>query len=200
MNKELFNSAAKWALLLGAIMSLSRMYETKVLISGDLVKFAMLTVEWIVVVLIYFYIIFRASKSQAKSVMETMPERGYKVRDVMNYSVLISAMAAVIVGVSSHIYVVNVIGGYGEYAKLSAESIMKVISEVEVSQEMTEFYASSTDSILKAAENPPSIFSTTISMVANYIIAGFVVGGIIGLFTKRKPELPTSQSVESDEQ
>ncbi len=199
MNKELFNSAAKWALLLGVVMSASRIFETKVLISADLTQFALLTVEWLFVLGLYFYIIFRASKSLGNDVMAATPERGYKMRDVMNYSVLISAMAAVIVGVSSHIYVVNVIGGYGEYAQLSADSIMKVISEVEVSQEMNDFYATSTESILKSGENPPSIFSTTISMVANYIISGFVVGAIIGLFTKRNPESAINQGASNNE-
>lgn len=202
MNKDLFNSAAKWALVLGLLMSCSRVYETKVLISGELSQFAWLTFEWLGSVAAYFYIIYLASKRRGDLVMAEHPEVGYSVRNIINYSVTISAMAAVIVGVTSHIYVVNEIGGYGEYAQLSADSLMKVISEVDVSQDMTEFYASSTETIRQSGENPPSIFSTTISMVANYIIAGFAVGGIIGLFTKRLPQQPDNndQNEQSNEQ
>lgn len=199
MNRDMFNSAAMWALLLGVLMSASRIFETKVLISGELSQFAGLTIEWIGSVAAYIYLIYIATKKRGDVVMSEHPEMGYSVRMIINYSVIISAMAAVIVGISSHIYVVNMIGGYGEYAQLSADSLMKVISEVDVSQDMTDFYASSTETIRQSGENPPSIFSTTISMVANYIITGFAIGGIIGLFTKRKPQQPEYQTVESDE-
>ncbi len=198
MNRDMFNGAAKWALLLGVMMSCSRVYETKVLISGELSQFAWLTIEWVASVAAYIYIIYVATKRRGDVLMSDSPEMGYPMRLIINYSIIISAMAAVIVGIVSHIYVDNVIGGYGEYAALSADSLMNVISQVDVSQDMTEFYEKSTDTIRESAENTPSIFTTTISMVANYVISGFVIGCIVGLFTRRKPENMVNTQSEGD--
>ncbi len=184
MKKEIFNSAAKWALLLGVVMSASRIYEASVMVSGDMMRFATMTLEWIAAVVIYFWIIYKANKSEAR---KALPEQGYSMRQSLNYSILISALAAVIIGVASHIYVVNVIGGYTNYALQSAESMITVIREAKLSGDLLEFYEKNIEAIRQAGDNPPSFLSTVISMVANYVIVGFFVGLITGLFTRRRP-------------
>lgn len=189
MNKTLLNSAAKWALVLGALMSASRIYETSVMVSGDLMKFAFLTVEWFVAAALYIFIIYKANKVEAR---KAPAEVGYTLRQSFNYSVLISALAGIIVAISSHIYVVNELGGYASYAVQSAESLLSVIREVDASPELVEFYEESAKTIRESGENPPSIFGSVISMVANYIIVGFITALITGFFTRRRPASNTN--------
>ncbi len=202
MNKELFNSAAKWALLLGVCMSLSRIFEAQVLMSGEITKFAFLTFEWIGALLLYVYIVYRATKSRVEFVMSEMAERGYRLGQVVNYSILVSALAAVIIGVSSHIFVVNFVGGYDVYAERSAESILSVVRDVEVSDELLELYETSAETIRESGKSTPNIVSTMISMVANYIISGFIVGLIVGIFTRRMraPQIKNGESVADEQQ
>lgn len=186
MNREYFNSAAKWGLFLGAFLSMSRIYEANVMISGDIAGFAMLTVEWIVVTALYAYILYKANKIRSREVDPTV---GYPFRSALNYSILISAFAGIIVGAASHIHVANFIGGYDVYAIKSIESITNVLKEANVEQNIQEMYNSGLESVKTIGENPPSLFSTMISMMANYIISGFVIGLIVGYFTKRAPEM-----------
>lgn len=193
MNRDFINSAAKWGLLLGAVLSVSRVYESGVMISGDMTKFAILTLEWIAVLILYIYIIVRANRAQAAS---ALPENGYTMRQAINYSIMISALAAIIVGIVSHIYTVNVIGGYDVYAKLSVESMRSVLQQADVSSNISALYDEGMQSIEAIGENPPNIFSTTISMVANYIISGLFVGLIAGFFTRRAPEV---KNIEENE-
>lgn len=185
MNKAMLNSAAKWALLLGVLMSVSRIYETSVMVSGELMKFAFLTVEWFVASAIYIYIIYKANKIES---LKAPAEVGYTLRQSFNYSVLISALAGLIVAIASHIYVVSELGGYASYAEQSAESLLSVIREAEASPEIVAFYEQSAQTIRESGETPPSIFGTILSMVANYVIVGFVMALITGFFTRRRPQ------------
>ncbi len=194
--KEYFNSAAKWGLFLGVVLSLSRVYESGVMISGDMVKFAVLTVEWIAVMLLYIYIIYRANKSRA---MAVDPVVGYPFRTALNYSILISAFAGVIVGITSHIHVVNVIGGYDVYALKSVESIINVLNEANVEESVKEMYNTALESVKTIGENPPTIFSTVLSMVANYVISGFAVGLIAAFFTKKAAVVNGQNSVNNED-
>ncbi|MFI3247904.1 MAG: DUF4199 domain-containing protein [Rikenellaceae bacterium] len=196
MGREYFNSAAKWGLFLGVILSLSRIYESSVMISGDMVKFAVLTAEWFAVLLLYVYIVYRANKMRAA---EFDLSQGYSFRSALNYTMLISAFSGVIVGITSHIYVVNVIGGYDVYALKSVESIMKVMSEANVEDGVREMYNTGLESVKTIGENPPTIFSTVLSMVANYIISGFAIGLLMGFITKRAPIISNSNTIEEDE-
>lgn len=184
MNREYFNNAAKWGLLLGVVLSVSRIYESKVMISGDMMKFVGLTFEWFAVLILYIYVIYRANKQRAT---EAAPNVGYPFRVALNYSILISAFAGVIVGITSHIYVVNVIGGYDVYAIESVNSIMSVLKEANVEDDIVAMYNTGLESVKEIGENPPGIFSTVLSIVANYIISGFAIGLIAGFFTKRAP-------------
>lgn len=196
MKREYFNSAAKWGLFLGIFLSISRIYEAGVMISGDMTKFAMLTVEWIVVAALYVYALYKANKIRSN---EVDPALGYPFRNALNYSMLISAFAGIIVGVASHIHVVNVVGGYDVYALQSIESITNVLKEANVEQNITDLYNSGLESVKAIGENPPSLFSTMISMMANYIISGFFIGVIVGYFTKRSPEIVEQNNAESNE-
>ncbi|MFI3289980.1 MAG: DUF4199 domain-containing protein [Rikenellaceae bacterium] len=195
MNRDYFNGAAKWGLILGVVLSVSRVYESGVMISGDMMKFVALTFEWIAVLAVYIYVIYRANKQRATEVDPTI---GYPFRVALNYSILISAFAGIIVGVVSHIYVVNVIGGYDVYALKSIDSIVAVLNEANVEDNIVEMYNAGLDSIKGIGENPPSIFSTVLSIVANYIISGFAIGLIVGFFTKRAP-ITIDQNPKSDE-
>ncbi len=195
MNRDYFNSAAKWGLILGVVLSVSRVYESGVMISGDMMKFVALTFEWIAVLAAYIYVIYKANKQRA---VEADPTVGYPFRGALNYSILISAFAGIIVGIVSHIYVVNVIGGYDVYALKSIDSIVAVLNEANVEDNIVEMYNAGLDSIKGIGENPPSIFSTVLSIVANYIISGFLIGLIVGFFTKRAP-ITIEQNSKSNE-
>ncbi len=182
--RELVNSATKWGLILGVLMSASRIVETNILISGSVSEFMFLTIEWFAAIVVYLLILYRANVQRAAT---RDAEVGYSFRDTLNYSILISIFASFIVAVSSHIYIVNFVGGYAEFADATTTSLNAVIAEagvdVESNAALLEQSAKATEDIVS---NPPTIFSAVFSGVANYIVAGFFSTLIVFWFVRRR--------------
>ncbi|MFI3258550.1 MAG: DUF4199 domain-containing protein [Rikenellaceae bacterium] len=188
--KELANSAAKWGLIVGVLMSASRIYESSVMVSGDASSYVLVSFEWIFSSALFVYLLLRANKQRANA---TPSEVGYGVRQVVNYTLVISIFASVIVAISSHIYISNVVGGYGLYAERSIESISRVLDEAQVGAEGEQIVEQSLLAAEDIKSNPPTIFTTIFSMVANYIIGAFLTSLIIVWFVRRRPVMPSEE-------
>ncbi len=190
-NKELLNDVAKWGLILGLVMSLSRILEYNMLLSGDVVKFSLLVLEWPLAAGIYFYIILRANKRRIAILPKWV---AYPVGVAINYSMMISIFAAVLVGISSHLFVMSELGGYDVLTERMLVSMESVMSEVDMPEESMETYNQLLGNAESAMSDPeslqsPTIFSSIFTMASNYIISGFVIGLIVGLFVKRRAEV-----------
>ncbi len=184
--KEMLNGAAKWGLILGLLMSASRIFEINIMVSGDLSDFAILSIEWLLAVTAYAYIIYRANCEQiAKLPLEV----SYGFREVLNYSILISLFASFIVAVSSHIYIMSAVGGYVSYIEQSFESMSRVIAEADLDTESNSTLMGTLQgefSSIDKESSSPNIISAIISSVANYIMAGLLSAIVTFLFVKRK--------------
>lgn len=183
--KDLLNGASMWGLILGLILSISKIIELRGVMSGDVEQFYLLAIEWFVVAVVTIYTLYRANRKRAAS----MPaELGYRFVNTLNYTVLISIFAGAIVGLSSHIYIVNVIGGYDVYASESLVSLTSLYSDFGLEESIAPYLAQIEATIPEMRSNPPSILSSLLSSVSNYIFVGFIVGVLISFFVKRKPE------------
>ncbi len=188
--KYTVNESAKWGLLLGLLMSTSRVYEMSQIMSSSINGYVILSLEWLLSIAVYVAILCFACRG-----------RGLRFTQVIHFSMLISIFAGVIVGVVSHIYIVEVLGGYSSYIARSVSSIMGVMSEVQSAvkaQGLTsvsdgqminyfnQFMGDSDRLISEAAINKPTIFSSVFSMSTNYVLSGAVLGSIVGLFIRKK--------------
>ncbi|MFR9620321.1 MAG: DUF4199 family protein [Rikenellaceae bacterium] len=187
----MLNDIAKWGLILGVVMSLSRIVEFNMILSGDVTKFSLLALEWPLSIAVYVYIIYRANKRRAASMPKWV---GYPMGVAINYAVTISIFASLIVGICSHIYVVGEVGGYDVYTARMLESLEGVVAQTELSDSTQALYDeafSNTEGLLANAkdEPAPSMFSTLISIMSNYIISGFIIGFIVSFFVRRKAEV-----------
>lgn len=184
--KELFNSATKWGLILGLILSISKIIELRGVVNGGANGYFILFVEWLVVLGVTIYLLYRANRQRVQS----LPiEAGYRLGNVMNYTILISIFAGVIVGISTHIYIVNIIGGYDVYTAKSLTSISALYSEYGVDETLATYLGQIEDSIETMKQNPPSIISSIFSSLSSYIFMGLILSLIITPFVKRKPIL-----------
>ncbi len=181
--KELINSAAKWGLLLGVVYSVSKVYEMGVTAGGDVTDFAILSAEWVAMIVFGFYVLYRANKVHSRL---TPPEVEYGFRAVINYTILIVAFAGVISGIASHIYIENVVGGYDVYAQMSVDTINRIYSDLDSSTNIAPLLEEIEKGIPTLSENPPSILSTVMSTVANYIAVGFFGAIVVTFFVRRK--------------
>lgn len=191
IDTDLMNRVAMWGLILGVVMSCSRIFEIKMLITGGLKNYTMMTAEWFVAIFVYAYILFRANQQRSR---EIPADQEFRFGQSLNYSIVIAVFAGVIVGITSHIYLTNVVGGYDVYAEKSFQAIVNIIEEADVEYSDVEGLVEQNMSSVKAiGENPPSMLSWIMSSVASYILSSFVIGLGIASFTKRKGEVSNNE-------
>lgn len=176
-----------WGLILGVVMSCSRIFEIKTLISGGFKSYMIMTIEWFVAMAVYVYILFKANRQRAAEMPE---EIGYRFGQSLNYSIVISIFAAVIVGIISHIYISNVVGGYDVYAEKSFLAISNIIEESGVEyDDVAGVVEQNMSSVEEIGKNPPSLLSWIMSSMASYILSSFVIGLFIAGITQRKAKI-----------
>ncbi len=188
--KRVLNEAAKWGAILGVIMGISRIYELNLIMGDSIDQYVTLSLEWIASIFVYFMIVIIANKGK---------NRGFS--QVVNFSIVMSIFAAIIVGATSHIYIVEFLGGYSKYLANSIAAMQSVLGEVQtlalangadadsVGESMnlfTQFVGDSDKLIKDAAMNRPTIFSSVFSMATNYILSGAIFGCIASIFVAKR--------------
>ncbi|MFR9651382.1 MAG: DUF4199 family protein [Rikenellaceae bacterium] len=183
MNKtEIFNSIAKWGLILGVAMSLSKIIEIKMLLQGSVGMTLMILVEMVVSILLFLYIIYRSNIERKMSLEK--PEE-YRFRAISNWSILISLFAGIIVGLATHIYINTSLGGYSGYLQSTHDAMVAIIDSANMD-------GASREEAIKALDGYTnvegiegiSIFDSVLSAVMNYVIGGFVAAIVVTRFVK----------------
>ncbi|MFI3278072.1 MAG: DUF4199 domain-containing protein [Rikenellaceae bacterium] len=191
MNKSLINDAAKWGVLLGVILGCSKIFEQSLMLSGESSKMGVLALEWIVVAVVYGALTFKALKMRASQ------SDVFKYGQGVNYSILISLFASIIVAFSSYIYIDSYVGGYEQYASQLVDSMSGVIAEIELGEETKALYTENFEALQEASANSSlSLIDVLLNTCSIYIITGALYGAIISFFT-RKQEVKT---ITNDEQ
>ncbi len=190
MGSDIVNSVAKWGLILGVVMSASRIVEANLIISADVANYTMLTFEWIFAAAIYIVMLYRINRARSEG---ADPAVGYRFAQSLNYTIMISIFAAIIVGISYHTYIVNYVGGYDRYLELSLNSIESVLAGSELSADAMALLDQGRESVALVRSDPPSIISTIFSTIATYILSGFIVGLGVAMLTKRNAEIKSDE-------
>ncbi|MFR9603376.1 MAG: DUF4199 domain-containing protein [Rikenellaceae bacterium] len=180
--KSFFNEAAKWGLILGVMMGVSRVFEYRLMLSGSVTQYSLLTIEWVVVAVIYALLLYRAVKSRAVAIY---PSVGFSFGRSVNYAVVISMFAAVIVSLASFTYINSVVGGYDLYIGQLVTSVTSVIEEAKVESAVMDMYAETFAELKNTEVATPTIFDTLLSTLSMYILAGTFFGVIVSFFVKR---------------
>lgn len=184
MNKtEIFNKIAKWGLILGVVMSLSKIIEIEMLLQGTVGMTMMILVEMVVSVLVFLYIIYRAN-IERKITLEKPEE--YRFRAISNWAIVISIFAGIIVGLATHIYINTSLGGYSGYLQSTHDAMVAIIDSANMD-------GANREEAIKALEGYTnvegidgiSLFDSVISAVFNYVIGGFVASIAVTRFVKR---------------
>ncbi len=181
-NKSFFNEAAKWGLILGLLMGVSRVFECRLMLSGSISQFALLTFEWVVVGVIYGVLLYRAARTRAVEIFEAS---GFSFMRSVNYAVVISMFASVIVSLASFAYINSVVGGYDIYIDQLLASVTKVIGESNVDGGVMDMYAETFEELKSTDVAIPTIFDAVLSTLSMYILLGTFFGVIVSFFVKR---------------
>ena len=102
MEKQNFwNDAAKCGAIIGAILAVSMILETMMTLSGSMKYYALMTVEWIGVVVLHYYLLHRFTRNRSKLYSA---EEGFSFGQGYLFVLAVSAFAGVIVGGVQYIY------------------------------------------------------------------------------------------------
>lgn len=128
-NKEMeknnfWNDAARYGALLGAVLSVSFILENWMTLSGRMTMYALMTVEWIAVVVLHYYLLHRFTRSRS---MLYTAEEGFTFGQGYGYLMVVSAFAGIIVGVVQYVYL-HLVLGYSNYTERMVEAVTDMLS------------------------------------------------------------------------
>lgn len=174
--------------ILGVVMLASNIIETSMMYYGATLSWVFATsIEILVVMALYCWLIFRFTKRHAELVVRERSEMPYFTYfNGLNYAIDISMLAGVVVGLGSYMFRHYVIG-FENYIAGYVKLVQDIVSQSEVPASMIGTYEQMFKSIESQSE--PSLISSIFSSVTNYLIAGTLVGLVVAAKTKREPKI-----------
>lgn len=183
MEKNNFwNEAAKCGALLGAVLCVSFIVENMMTLSGRMSLYALLTVEWIAVVLLHYYLLHRFTRQ--RSALFTAGE-GFTFGQGYAYLLVISGFAGIIVGLVQYIYL-HLILGYAQYTDRMTTAVTDLLSQ---SGEIPASYENLIVQMMEQIQTAPapSVLSTVWGGVFTSLLFGAVFGLIVAGVLARAP-------------
>ncbi|MFI3265003.1 MAG: DUF4199 domain-containing protein [Rikenellaceae bacterium] len=182
-NRSFWNEVAKQGVLLGIVMSASKIFEQSLVIYGGLEYSLWVMLEWLLATALFFVILFKATQKRAALVDSKM---GFSFMQGVNYMMLISIFASVLVACVYYVYINSFIG-YDNYM----DAVIAVVVNAAESQPIDASTADMIELLVdQMREQPqPSIFSVLFSTIFQYAFAALIVGLILAGFISRKPEV-----------
>ncbi len=178
-----WNNIAKWGLLIGIVMGSSRIVEYGLILSGEVSMYALLTVEWVVMAALFVALMYRVVLGRA---MELSQESAYTFGHGLNYAMIVSVFASVVVAAMSYIYINSFAGGYITYIQSMLESLSKVLNETQINSEVAQMYRETIETMQTSELTEPSMFDIFLSTLSSYILVGTTVGVGVSLIVKRR--------------
>ena len=186
MNKSQFwNETAKKGAVLGALLALSAIFEMWVSISGKHAMLWPMTIEWIAVVVLHYYLLHRYTKQYSLGFSD---EEGFTFWQGYGYQMILSAFAGVIVGVVQAVMLHGVIG-YSNYIERVMNSTQQIIASSGAPMTATtqSMLAQAFEQVQQTQE--PSVLSTAWGSMVNALLFAALFGLIIAGVTARAPRL-----------
>ena len=184
--------------ILGGVMLLSSVAETAMLYYGKSMSWIMvMSVECIVAVAVYCYLVYRFTKGYATLVLSERKQMPYfSYGSGLSYATSISMLAGVIVALGSYMFRHYVVG-YENYITATVKMLQDHLSQTEVPASMVGTYEQMFKTLQSQEE--PSLMSSIFSGVWSYLVAGTLVGLIVAALTKREPKIFDNQEEQNEQ-
>jgi hypothetical protein len=178
--------------ILGGVMLVSSIAETSMLYYGNSPKWIIvMSVECIVAMAVYCYLIYRFTKGYATLVLSERNQMPFfTYGNGLSYATSISMLAGIIVALGGYMFRHYVVG-YENYIANYVKLLQDWFSQSEVPASMVGTYEQMFKTIQSQEE--PSLISSIFSGVWSYLVAGTIVGLIVAAFTKHEPKIFENQ-------
>lgn len=192
MEKQNFwNDAAKYGAIIGCILAVSLVLETMMTLSGSIKLYLLMTLEWICVVVLHYYLLHRFTQNRSKLYSA---EEGFTFGQGYGYILTMSAFGGVIVGGIQYIYL-HLVMGYSNYTSRLVEALTDMMSMGGgVPASMESMMAQSLEQIQNAPE--PSVLATVWGGIWMSVLFGAIFGLIIAGVLSRTPRPFDTQTGE----
>lgn len=189
-----WNDALKKGAVLGCLMALSKIYETWVITSGGKVSgLGLMATEWIVLLVVYIWLLYRFTKRFSLRCMEEMEEpKFFPYSTGLTYVITVALLAGIIVGVCSYAFMQAI--SYEAYVQGTIKTVQNALTESHVPASLGKMYDQMFAEMRKAPE--PTLWKTISSTAWSYLFGGTVLGLIISGIVKKNPDMNNSNSDE----
>ena len=194
--------------ILGGVMLVARIAEMLMRYYGGLYLLLFIGLVAIVSMVVYCYLMYRFTKNYSKLVVKERTELPhFTYGNGLSYAILISMLAGVIVAIGSYIVIHGIIGydnyidTYSEFLKSAIVQLQQLEPHVDASlTDLIELNKQELSRIETSTE--PTIIDTIVVDVWSYLISGVLVGAIVAIFTRRKPQIvkKNEEQEKQDEQ
>lgn len=175
-----WKDVAKYGAIIGALLAVSFMLETRLMLSAS---FGLYAIEWIAVVVLHYYLLHRFTHRYSTGFST---EEGFTFGQGYGYVIAVSAVAGIIVGIVQYLYL-HLFIGYANYTERVANALTEYIAQnggVPASMEST--FSQLFGQIQNAPE--PSVLGTVWSGAFTGTLFGVIFGLIIAGVLARAPK------------
>lgn len=183
MEKNNFwNDTAKCGALLGAVLSVSFILENWMTLSGRMAMYALMTVEWIAVVVLHYYLLHRFTRSRSQLYTA---EEGFSFGQAYGFLMVVSAFAGILAGVVQYIYL-HLVLGYANYTERMVQAVTDMLS---MGGNVSASYEGMIMPMLEQIQSAPapSVIATVWGGMFTSLLFGAVFGLIIAGVLSRAP-------------
>lgn len=177
--------------ILGGVMLVSKIAEGAMLCYGCDIKWMLLaSLEMMISVALYIALVYIFTRNYSKLVLAERPEMPYFTYfHGLSYVVTISLLAGVIASLGGHIFMHSIVG-FENYVSAYVTIVQDAFSQAgqPVTPEVNRILSD-----LQSAP-APTIIDSLLGGTWNYLLGGTLVGLIVAIFTRRKPEIFDKQN------
>lgn len=194
--------------ILGGVMLVARIAELLMRYYGGLYLLPFIGLVAIVSMVIYCCLMYIFTKNYSKLVVKERTELPhFTYGNGLSYAILISMLAGVIVAIGSYIVIHGIIG-YENYMASYVELIKNEIWWLQQMQPHVNISLTGAIEMFKQilsnleSAQEPTLITTIIASAWSYLISGVLVGVIVAIFTRRKPQIvkKNEEQEKQDEQ
>lgn len=174
-NSFYWKKALRGGSIIGALLAVSFMLETRLMLSGS---FGLYALEWFVVVALYYYLLHRFTRSYSTAFSA---EEGFRFGRGYGFVLSMSAVAGVIVGIVQYLYL-HLFIGYERYTGRVADAMAEMFSQNGSVPALMESMIVQTMKQIESAPEP-SVLSTiwggTLSSLLFGLVFGLIIAGVL---------------------
>ncbi len=186
-----WNDAARYGAILGLLLGFSNLFETWVALSGKLSLYYLMMIEWLVVVVLHYYLLHQFTRQRA---MLYPKEVGFTFGQGYGFLLTISGFAGFIAGIMQTVYL-HLILGYQNYIDRMVAAITEIMARGGgVPASMESVVAQSIEQLQTAPT--PTIFAGVWGGIFSAVTFGLFFGLIIAGTNSRAPRPFDSENSE----